>query len=162
MLKASILTISDKGFIGEREDITGKIIKEMLKKNGYQVSYYKIIPDDIDKIADELIKNSDELKVDLILTNGGTGFSKRDVTPEATKQVIQKEVPGISEAMRIKSMEVTPKAILSREISGIRNSTLIINLPGSPKGASENLHVVMPVLKHGIDILKGNAKECAR
>lgn len=88
MLKASILTISDKGFIGEREDITGKVIKEMLEKNGYEVLYYKIIPDDIDKIADELIKNSDELKVDLILTNGGTGFSKRDVTPEATKQVI--------------------------------------------------------------------------
>ena len=104
----------------------------------------------------------DDLKVNLVLTNGGTGFSRRDVTPEATMQVIQKLVPGISEAMRMKSLEITPKAMLSRAVSGIRNNTLIINFPGSPKGAVENLKIVLPALGHGIDILLGNATECAR
>jgi len=127
----------------------------------YAVEYYKIIPDEITLIEKELIYLCDEIKVNLILTNGGTGFSKRDVTPEATDRVITKKVPGIAEAMRAKSLEITPKAMLSRSSSGIRSNTLIINLPGSPKGAVENLEAIIPALKHGIEILIGSAFECA-
>lgn len=162
MIKVGILTISDKGSKGERVDGTGPAIKNMLEENGYHMEYYKIIPDEIEKIEEELIYLSDELKIELVLTNGGTGFSERDVTPEATRNVIQKYVPGIGEAMRMKSLEITPKAMLSRAIAGIRNKTLIINLPGSPKGATENLGFIMPALKHGIEILTGEASECAR
>lgn len=162
MIKTAILTISDKGSKGEREDGTGPALKNELDKDVYCVEYYKIIPDDLDKIVEELIYLSDELKVNLILTNGGTGFSMRDVTPEATMKVIKKYVPGIGEAMRNESLKVTPKAMLSRAVSGIRNETLIVNLPGSPKGAVENLRVILPALPHGIDILTGKASECAR
>jgi len=116
----------------------------------------------MDLICEELICMCDELKLDLILTNGGTGFAKRDVTPEATLKVIQRETPGIPEAMRQMSLSITPKAMLSRAAAGIRNSTLIINLPGSPKGAVENLSFVLPALPHGIEILKGTGGECAR
>jgi molybdenum cofactor synthesis domain-containing protein len=133
----------------------------MLENNGYEVEYYKIIPDEIDEIQKELIYICDELKIELVLTNGGTGFSQRDVTPEATRNVIEKYVPGIGEVMRLKSLEITPKAMLSRAIAGIRKKTLIINLPGSPKGACENLDFVMPALKHGIEIMTGEASECA-
>lgn len=162
MIKVAILTISDKGSKGQRVDITGSALKELLEKEDYKIEYYTVIPDEMDEIVEELIKASDELKVDLILTNGGTGFSKRDITPEATLRVIYKEVPGIPEAMRLNSLKITPKAMLSRAVSGIRNSTLIINLPGSPKGAVENIESVMPALKHGIEILKGEIFECAR
>ncbi|MCT8977118.1 MogA/MoaB family molybdenum cofactor biosynthesis protein [Clostridium sp. CX1] len=162
MIKTAILTISDKGSKGEREDGTGPALKNELDKHVYCVEYYKIIPDDLDKIVEELIYLCDELKVNLILTNGGTGFSMRDVTPEATMKVIKKYVPGIGEAMRNESLKVTPKAMLSRAVSGIRNETLIVNLPGSPKGAVENLRVILPALPHGIDILTGKASECAR
>ena len=162
MIKTGILTISDKGSKNERIDLTGPAIKESLDKNIYSVEYYKIIPDEMDLICEELIFMCDELKLDLILTNGGTGFAKRDVTPEATLKVIQKETPGIPEAMRQMSLSITPKAMLSRAAAGIRNSTLIINLPGSPKGAVENLSFVLPALPHGIEILKGTGGECAR
>lgn len=162
MIKTAILTISDKGSRGERVDGTGPAVRSMLEGNGYVIEYYKIIPDEIDIIADELIYICDVLKVELVLTNGGTGFSQRDVTPEATQRVIQRYVPGIGEAMRSKSLSITPKAMLSRAISGIRNSTLIINLPGSPKAAVENLEVIMPALPHGIEILNGTGGECAR
>ncbi|KOC32060.1 MogA/MoaB family molybdenum cofactor biosynthesis protein [Clostridium botulinum] len=162
MIKVAILTISDKGSKGERVDTTGAALKELLEKEEYKIEYYKVIPDEMDEIIEELIKASDNLKVDLILTNGGTGFSKRDITPEATLKVIKKEVPGIPEAMRLNSLKITPKAMLSRGVSGIRNSTLIINLPGSPKGSVENIQVVLPALKHGIEILKGEVSECAR
>lgn len=162
MIRTAILTISDKGSRGERIDGTGAAIKELIKDNGYCVEYYKIVPDELDIIVNELIYLCDEAKVDLVLTNGGTGFSVRDVTPEATNKVIQKHTPGIAEAMRYKSMEITPKAMLSRAIAGIRNKTLIINLPGSPKGAVENLQFVMIALPHGIEILTGKASECAR
>lgn len=162
MIKTAILTISDKGSRGEREDGTGPALKEKLDSSIYSVEYYKIIPDDVDKIIEELIHLSDELKVNLVLTNGGTGFSKRDVTPEATIKVIEKHVPGIGEAMRSSSLKITPKAMLSRAIAGIRNETLIVNLPGSPKGAVENLEVILPALPHGIEILTGKASECAR
>lgn len=161
-MRAAIITVSDKGSRGEREDITGKILREMLIKEEYDVCYYGIVPDEIDQISNEIVNCCYELDIDLLLTNGGTGFAKRDVTPEATLKVIDKEVPGIPEAMRMESLKITPKAILTRGIAGIRGNTLIINLPGSPKGASENLQVVLPALKHGIEILKGEASECAR
>lgn len=162
MIKTAILTMSDKGFNGERVDVTGPKIKELLEGNTYEMIFYKVIPDEQEEIEKELIYLCDELKVDLVLTNGGTGFSKRDVTPEATKNVIKKYVPGICEAMRMNSLKITPKAMLSRSIAGIREETLIINLPGSPKGAVENLEVILPVIPHGINILKGLDNECAR
>lgn len=162
MIKTGILTISDKGSRNERADLTGPAIKESLDKNIYSAEYYKIIPDEMDLICEELIFMCDELKLDLVLTNGGTGFAKRDVTPEATLKVIQRETPGIPEAMRQMSLSITPKAMLSRAAAGIRNSTLIINLPGSPKGATENLSFILSALPHGIEILKGTGGECAR
>ena len=161
MIKTAILTISDKGSRGERVDGTGPAIRGELEDKGFVISFYKMIPDEIDQIEKELIYLCDELKVDLILTNGGTGFSERDVTPEATAKVIEKAVPGIGEAMRMKSMAITPKAMLSRSIAGIRKKTLIVNLPGSPKAAVENLQFILPALPHGIAILTGEASECA-
>lgn len=162
MISVGILTISDKGSKGERIDETGPRIKKSLDESLYEIKYYKVIPDELNLICDELLYMSDELNLDLILTNGGTGFSKRDVTPEATLKVIKKLTPGICEAMRQKSLEITPKAMLSRAISGIRDDSLIINLPGSPKGAVENLQFILPAIPHGIEILKGTGGECAR
>lgn len=162
MIKTAILTISDKGYNNLREDLTGPAIKEILPNDKFSVDYYKIIPDEIEMIKEELIYICDSLNINLILTNGGTGFSKRDVTPEATISVIEKLVPGIPEAMRNASLKITPKAMLSRAACGIRKNTLIVNLPGSPKGAVENLEVIMPALPHGIEILTGEASECAR
>ncbi len=162
MIRTGILTISDKGSKGERTDETGPAVKNSLDEGIYKLDYYKIIPDEMDLICEELIYMCDELKLDLILTNGGTGFSKRDVTPEATMKVIKKQVPGIPEAMRQMSLAITPKAMLSRAIAGIRDNTLIVNLPGSPKGAVENLSFILSVLPHGIEILKGTEGECAR
>lgn len=162
MIKIAILTISDKGSRNERIDTTGPAIKDLLDKDLYSIEYYKIIPDEIDIIKKELTYLCDEMKINLILTNGGTGFSQRDVTPEATLQVIEKQVPGIAEAMRLASLKITPKAMLSRAISGIRKYSLIINLPGSPKAAVENLEAILLALPHGIQILTGEASECAR
>lgn len=162
MIRTGILTISDKGSKGERIDGTGPAIRDTIEGREYKVEYYKIVPDEIDLICQELIYMCDELNLDLILTNGGTGFSKRDVTPEATLKVIKKQAPGICEAMRQMSLAITPKAMLSRAIAGIRDNTLIINLPGSPKGAVENLEFVLTALPHGIEILNGTGGECAR
>jgi len=162
MIRTGILTVSDKGSRGERVDGTGPAIRELIGGKGYCVEYYKIVPDEIDQIVKELVYMCDDLRLDLVLTNGGTGLSQRDVTPEATQKVITKMVPGIGEAMRMKSLSITPKAMLSRAIAGVRNKTLIINLPGSPKGAVENLETVLPALPHGIDILTGVGGECAR
>jgi molybdenum cofactor synthesis domain-containing protein len=162
MIKTAVLTISDKGSRRERVDETGPIIIEILEENDYTIDYYKIIPDEKEQIETELKYICDELKINLVLTNGGTGFSKRDVTPEATRNVIERYVPGIGEAMRSNSLKITPKAILSRAIAGIRGDSLIVNLPGSPKGAKENLEVIIPPIRHGIEILTGEASECAR
>ncbi|KYH28277.1 MULTISPECIES: MogA/MoaB family molybdenum cofactor biosynthesis protein [Clostridium] len=162
MFKVGILTASDKGYLGQREDKSGKVIEEVMTNNGYDVAYYKILPDEREMISKELIKMCDILKLDLILTTGGTGFSPRDWTPEATLDVIHRETPGISEAMRYYSLKITPKAMLSRGVSGIRNNSLIINLPGSPKAVRENLECIFPALKHGLEILKGISSECAR
>jgi molybdenum cofactor synthesis domain-containing protein len=162
MIKVGILTISDKGSRGEREDLSGKVIEEVVKKINGEVKYYQIIPDEKDIIQEELIKAVDKLHLDLILTTGGTGLGKRDVTPEATLAIIEKEVPGISEIIRSESFKKTNRAILSRGVAGIRKESLIINLPGSPKGVRESLEIVLEALSHGIEILKGQATECGR
>lgn len=162
MIKVGILTISDKGSRGEREDQSGKVIEEVVKKINGEVKYYQIIPDEKDIIQEELIKAVDKLHLDLILTTGGTGLAKRDVTPDATLEVIEKEVSGISEIIRSESFKKTNRAILSRGVAGIRKKSLIINLPGSPKGVRESLEIVLEALPHGIEILKGQATECGR
>jgi len=162
MIKIGILTISDKGSRGEREDLSGKVIEEIVKKINGEVKYYQIIPDEKDIIQEELIKAVDKLHLDLILTTGGTGLSKRDITPDATLEVIEKEVSGISEIIRSESFKKTNRAILSRGVAGVRKESLIINLPGSPKGVRESLEIVLEALPHGIEILKGQATECGR
>lgn len=156
-----IITASDKGSRGEREDISGKTIEELLKDLG-KVKHYAVVPDDKEALKSQMIYMADELGIDLILTTGGTGLSPRDVTPEATLEVIDRIVPGIPEVMRAKSLEKTSRAMLSRAAAGVRGSSLIINLPGSPKGVAECLEVVLPALEHGLDIMKGNSGECAR
>lgn len=162
MIKVGILTVSDKGSQGEREDLSGKKIKEIVSEIGGKVKYYKIIPDEQELIKKELIKAVDNIHLDLIFTTGGTGLAKRDVTPDATSEVIEKIVPGISEMIRSESFKKTNRAILSRAISGIRGECLIINLPGSPKGVKESLEIILEALPHGIDILKGQASECGK
>ena len=162
MIKVGILTISDKGSRGEREDLSGKVIEEVVKKINGKVKYYKIIPDEKDIIQEELVKAVDKLHLDLILTTGGTGLGKRDVTPEATLAIIEKKVSGISEIIRSESFKKTNRAILSRGMAGIRKESLIINLPGSPKGVRESLEIILEALPHGIEILKGQATECGR
>jgi molybdenum cofactor synthesis domain-containing protein len=162
MIEVGILTISDKGARGEREDQSGKVIEEIVKKIEGEVKYYRIIPDEEEIIQDELVKAVDKLHLDLILTTGGTGLGKRDVTPEATLAVIEKEVPGISEIIRSESFKKTNRAILSRGVAGIRKRSLIINLPGSPKGVKESLEIILKALPHGIEIIKGEITECAR
>jgi molybdenum cofactor synthesis domain-containing protein len=153
MIKAAVLTISDKCYKGGREDKSGKIVQELLHKNSYEIVKYEIIPDELNLIKEKLVNYCDELKVDVVLTTGGTGFSPRDVTPEATQKIIEKEVPGISEAMRAEGFKKTKRAMLSRGISGIRERTLIINLPGSSRGAKESLEVILDELPHGIDMI---------
>ncbi|MGG5462730.1 MogA/MoaB family molybdenum cofactor biosynthesis protein [Clostridium sp. B9] len=162
MYRLGIITSSDKGYKGEREDKSGVVIAEIAEKSGFKVEKYVVLPDEREMLRDEMIFMSDELGVDLILTTGGTGFSKRDITPEATKDVIEREALGIPEAIRAYSMTITKRAMLSRATAGIRKETLIVNMPGSPKACKEVLDYILEDLKHGIDILKGDAKECAR
>lgn len=161
MFNIGIITASDKGAKGEREDISGKTIAAMLSGLGY-IKHYVVVPDELEALSREMIDMADNLEVDLILTTGGTGLGPRDVTPEATLAVVDRQVPGIAEAMRAKSLEKTNRAMLSRAVAGTRGRTLIINLPGSPKGVQECLEVVLPALEHGLAILKGEASECAR
>ena len=162
MYRVGIITASDKGSKGERVDESGPKIQEIISDFGYEVVYYKVLPDDKTVIADEMKRLCDENVVDLILTTGGTGFSKRDNTPEATLEIGEKLVPGIPEAIRNYSMQFTKKAMLSRAVSVIRKETLIINMPGSPKAVKESMECIMPALNHGSDILKGSASECGR
>jgi len=159
MITVAVITLSDKGSKGEREDLSGSSIKEMLKRIGAVVEHYDILPDEKNMIKKKLIEYSG--KVDLILTTGGTGLSPRDVTPDATREVIEREVPGIVEAMRMEGFKKTKRAMLSRAIAGVRGKTLIINLPGSPKAVKENLEVIMEILPHAIEKIKGDTKECA-
>ena len=158
---AAVITMSDKGAQGLRKDTSGPAICEMLEGDGWEIVETQIIPDDLETIKETLRTCADELKVCLVATTGGTGFSKRDVTPEATLAVIERATPGIPEAMRAESMRITPKGCLSREAAGSRGDTLIVNLPGSEKAVRECLAAVLPALKHGIEILRGEASECA-
>lgn len=157
---AAVITMSDKGARGERKDTAGPAIAEMLTADGWAVVHTEIVPDDLETIKAALIRCADEKGVCLVATTGGTGFSKRDVTPEATKAVIERECPGIPEAMRAESLRITPRGCLSREAAGLRGDTLILNCPGSEKAARECLGAVLPALKHGVDILRGRDAEC--
>jgi molybdenum cofactor synthesis domain-containing protein len=159
MITACVLTLSDKGSKGQRQDESGLLIKEMLKQIGGEVKHYEVLPDEKELIKERLVKYSGD--VDLILTTGGTGLSPRDVTPDATLEVIEKEVPGIAEAMRAAGLLKTKRAMLSRAVSGVRNKTLIINLPGSPKAVRESLEAVLEVIPHAVEKIKGSVMECA-
>lgn len=162
MYTLGVITSSDKGYIGEREDKSGEVIREIAESNGFKVKRYIIVPDEKDMLEKEFIYMCDELELNLVLSTGGTGFSLRDVTPEATRSVIEREAPGIAEAIRVYSLSITKRAMLSRAIAGIRKKTLIVNLPGSPKACKEALDYALNDLKHGIDILNGISKDCAR
>lgn len=151
-ISVGVLTVSDRSSVGERTDKSGPVIIEILKANGYLIHEYKIVPDEKDRIISDLLKWSDE-KVPLIFTTGGTGFAPRDITPEATRAIIERETPGISEYLRYRSFEITPHATLSRATSGIKDKSLIINLPGSPKSVKECLEFLLPVLPHAIELL---------
>jgi len=159
MFRIAVITLSDTASKGGREDLSGEEIKKMVNELG-KVVHYEILPDDIELIRRKLIEICDNDIADLVLTTGGTGFTERDITPEATKLVIEREVPGISEYMRIKSAEISRNAILSRGVSGIRKKTLIINLPGSVKAVKENLTLILPVLQHALEKLKGDTRPC--
>ena len=164
--KAAVITISDKGYRGEREDTSGPNLVNILRDKGMDVCYTTIIPDDMEMIKAELIKCADELNITLVLTTGGTGFSPRDVTPEATMAIVERPTPGIPEAMRAESMKITPRGCLSRSAAGIRKNSLIINLPGSKKAAQENLLAVIDAVEHGLEMLcsqgSANCAEAAK
>ena len=160
--KAAVITVSDKGYRGERIDTSGPAICAMLEAEGFEVCYTALVPDEAEMIQTELIKCADELKLPLVLTTGGTGFSPRDITPEATLAVVERPTPGIPEAMRAESLKITPRGCLSRSAAGIRGRTLIINLPGSEKAAKENLNAVLSAVAHGLDMLASSGSaDCA-
>ena len=161
-LRAAVITLSDKGSRGEREDRSGPLIVEMLTAAGYQVEETMILPDEAKALKAQLIRLADGRQVNLILTTGGTGFAPRDITPEATYAVADRNAPGIAEAMRYHSLSITPRGMLSRAASVLRGKTLIVNLPGSPKAVKENLEYILPSLEHGVRIAAGLDGECAR
>jgi molybdenum cofactor synthesis domain-containing protein len=153
-IRVAILTVSDRSARGEREDASGPALAEEVVKQGWVVAQRGVIPDDISQLCDTLAAWADSRECDVILTTGGTGFGVRDVTPEATLRVIDRSAPGLAEAMRLASLQITPHAMLSRSAAGIRKRTLIVNLPGSPRGAVENLQVILPVLPHAVQLLQ--------
>ena len=161
MIRVGIITASDKGCHGEREDLSGAKIAEIMEQHGYEIAKKVILPDDQQMLSEEMVAMSED-NIQLVLTTGGTGFSKRDVTPEATIAVCDRMANGIADAIRNYSMTITPRAMFSRAVSGIRKKTLIINLPGSPKAVQEALEFLLPHLDHGIGILRGSEGECAR
>lgn len=152
-MRIGILTVSDRASQGVRSDLSGPALEEIVQSKGWSVTNFDIVPDDFQEIVDKLNSWADSNELDLILTTGGTGFSPRDITPEATLEVIDREAPGLVEAMRFESLKVTPHAMLSRARAGIRGHTLIVNLPGNPRAAVENLDVILPVVEHAIDLL---------
>lgn len=161
-LRVAIITSSDSGYVGEREDKSGPVIEKMMKDAGYQVTEMVILPDEKEHLKAKMAQICDENTADLILTTGGTGFSPRDVMPEATKEVSQRDVPGIPEAMRAYSLQITGRAMLTRAAAGIRERTLIVNMPGSPKAVTECLEYILPHLEHGLEILTERTGDCAR
>ncbi|MEN1762087.1 MogA/MoaB family molybdenum cofactor biosynthesis protein [Anoxynatronum sibiricum] len=161
MFTVGIITASDKGAQGQREDLSGPAIAGFIEKIGGNVIRKVVVPDEREAISSQLIAFCDVDQLDLVFTTGGTGFSKRDITPEATQDVIERVIPGFTDLIRVKSFESNPRAILSRAVAGIRKDTIIINLPGSPRGVIEALDIIGPSLIHGIEILKGSAAECA-
>jgi len=160
--KTAIVTVSDKGARGEREDLSGRALAEKLGASGFDVCFRTVIPDELEEIQKTLSDLADAGECALILTTGGTGVAPRDITPEATLSIIEKAVPGFGEAMRAASIQKTPYAMISRSVAGIRRKTLIINLPGSPKGAVENLEVILPALPHALDKIQGDTSDCAQ
>ena len=160
-MNVGIITASDKGYLGEREDRSGARIAEIMEAQGYIVRKKVILPDDQQMLQDEMIDMCND-DIQLILTTGGTGFSKRDVTPEATQAVCDRMAMGIADAIRNYSVTITERAMFSRAVSGLRKKTLIINLPGSPKAVTEALEYILPRLPHGLDVLRGNVQECGR
>lgn len=162
MIRTAIVTLSDKGSRGERVDESGSVIREMITGIDGEALIYEILPDEESIIAKTLSRLADSGDIDLILTTGGTGVSPRDVTPEATRKVIDRELPGMSEAMRAESLRKTPYAMISRSVAGIRKNTLIVNLPGSPRAVRENLEVILPAIPHAIEKIKGSRDDCAR
>ncbi len=159
---AAVITLSDKGAKGERVDESGPAAAQMLREAGYAVTQTLLIPDEPELLKKELIRLADVCGVDLIITSGGTGFSMRDRTPEATMEVADRNAPGIAEYIRMRSLQITDRAVLSRGVSVLRGSTLIVNLPGSPKAVRESLEFILHPLDHGLRILRGSASECAR
>ena len=162
MIAVGILTMSDKGARGEREDLSGEEIKRLVADIPAEVMAYEVIPDEKYLIKDKLIEYADKRGLDVIITTGGTGVSPRDVTPDATLDVIDKEIPGMAEVMRYESLKKTPRAMISRAVVGLRGRTLIINLPGSPKGVRENLSAILPAISHAVEKIKGDPTECAQ
>ncbi len=162
MIRAAVITLSDKGSQGLREDESGRIIRDLIGPIGAEARYYALLPDERSIITEKLRELSDSGTIDVIFTTGGTGVSPRDVTPDATRDVIDRELPGMAEAMRAESLRKTPHAMISRAVAGIRGRTLIVNLPGSPKAVRENLAVILPALRHAIEKIKGDPSECAR
>ncbi|RJX24204.1 MAG: molybdopterin adenylyltransferase [Dethiobacter sp.] len=159
-IQAAILTASDRSARGEREDLSGKVIEEIAWSNGWEIVCYGVVPDDKETIKVELIRLADNVKADLVLTTGGTGLAPRDFTPEATLEIIEKEVPGIAETMRMESLKKTPHAMLSRAVCGVRGKTLIVNLPGSPRAVRECLEVILPVIPHALQLMQGEVSDC--
>ena len=155
----AIVCVSDRCSQGVCQDKSGPLIKELVSPLG-KTAEYILVPDEKEKIEEALIYLCDDVKADVVLTTGGTGFAPRDITPEATKAIIEREVPGIAEAIRMKSLQITPKAMLSRAVSGIRGKSLIVNLPGSPKAVRESLEFILPVLPHAVEVLSGNTQSC--
>lgn len=160
MYTAGVLTVSDSAARGDASDESGPVIRHLLEHHGYNVLLHKTVPDEVPDVRDILITWIDRTSVDIIVTTGGTGLSPRDITPEATKSVIEREVPGIAEAIRIKGLDSTPRAMLSRGVAGVRGKTLIINLPGSPLAVAQGMEVILPVLKHALDKIKGDTAPC--
>jgi molybdopterin adenylyltransferase len=157
---AGVLTVSDSAARGNRRDESGPVIRHMLQQHGYNVLLHKTVPDEVQDVRDILIKWIDNNSLDVIITTGGTGLSPRDITPEATKSIIERDVPGIAEAVRIRGLDSTPRAMLSRGVAGVQGKALIINLPGSPSAVVQAMEVILPVLKHALDKIKGDPTPC--